>query len=95
MMKIMTKIVKAFTDIKVVGGVLASIIFALSAYANSHFVRIDGIQGILNLHEIKEIRRNISMLEVDKNDSKTASDRKKYSLKIKIAENQIKEIKGE
>ncbi len=89
------QIVKAFTDIKIVGGVLLSVIFALSAYANSTYVRIDGIPCILVSHEIKEIRRSIAMFEIDKNTALNDKEKRRYTLKIKLAENQIKELKGE
>lgn len=91
----MAKVVKLFTDIKVVGGVLAGIMFALSAYANSTYVRLDGIPAILVSHEIKEIRRAISEVQLRHDFARDNTDKRMYAAIIKMKENQIKELKGE
>jgi hypothetical protein len=91
----MTKLIKAFTDIKIVGGVLISIIMVLSAYADSTYIRKSSIQTILDIHEVKEIRRSISSLQVRLGFADNKREKTMYVTLIKIKENQIKELKGE
>jgi len=85
------KILKILGNIKTISAGLLSIMVALAAVADTRYITYDVIQ----VRDIKQIRRAISELQVRMNFTKSETDKLMYETIIKMKENQIKEIKGE
>lgn len=78
-------------DVRAVGATLLLLwggtVFAL----DSRYLTLTGYEAEI----VKQIRREISELEVEKSFAETPQQVKKFETMIQIKENQIKEIKGE
>jgi len=69
-----------------------TILFTLLAFAaDARYLTYDAA----DVRDIKEIRREIADLEIEKRYAKDATERQKFQDKINQKEQQIKEIKGE
>lgn len=87
----MSKIIGFFSDVRiVVAGVL--LILTVMVWAqDTRYVTY----AALDTRDIKQIRREIADLQIEKRYADTAKDRQKAEDKIQQKEQQIKEIKGE
>ncbi len=87
----MVKMMSIINDIRSVWIVLGFLVTAVVFAGDTRWITYSKHDAIV----VKDIRRSILMLEIDKSYALTVKEKERYSRKIKLAENQIKEIKGE